>query len=157
MSLSERDTGTPAVIRRGHISSSPVVPSGNGSRPTITKCNDLQPNATVLDVEAVEPLRAEAIRYFLEGARIKAVAAAVGVDRTTLWRWSRTPAWRAAMERERQLIGSAIQVQLQALALDSTYVVDAALRSKDKALAFRAAVLVLKGTGALSGYAEPGS
>ena len=151
MSVSERDTGTPAVIRRGHISSSPVVPSGNGSRPTITQCNDLQPNATVLDVEAVEPIQATAIRYLLEGARLTSVAATVGVDRTTLWRWSQTPEWQAAVKRERQLIGTAIRAQLQALALESVYVVDAALRSKDKALALKAALVVLKGVGAFEG------
>ena len=135
----------------------PTVAAANGSRPTIPQRNDLQPNATVLEVEAVEPIQATAIRYLLDGGRLGAVASTIGVDRVTLWRWSRTPEWRAALSRERQLLRTAIRAQLQALALESVYVVDAALRSGDKTLALRAALAVLKGTGALVGHAEPGS
>jgi hypothetical protein len=130
-----------------------VSPPGNGSRPTIPQCNDLQPNATVLDVEAVEPIQATAIRYLLEGARLSTVASTVGVSRVTLWRWSRTPAWQDAMAQERQLIGTAIQSQLQALSMEAVHVVDAILRGPDKRLALRAALAVLAGTGALPGHA----
>ena len=145
---------TPAVTpqRNGGVS-----PSANGSRPTIPQRNDLQPNATDLEVQTIEPIQATAIRYLLDRGRLGAVASAIGVDRVTLWRWSRTPQWRAALSRERQLLQTAIRAQLQALALESVYVVDAALRSGDKALALRAALAVLKGTGALVGRAEPGS
>ena len=135
----------------------PAVQPANGSGPTIPHGNDLQQNATDLEVEAVEPIRASAIRYLLQGGRLSAVAATVGVDRTTLWRWSRTPQWRAALSRERQLLQTAIRAQLQALALESVYVVDSALRSQDKALSLKAALAVLRGTGALPGYAESGS
>ena len=132
----------------------PAVPPANGDRPTIPQCNDSQPNATVLEVPTAEPIRATAIRYLLEGGRLSAVAATVGVDRTTLWRWSRTPEWQAAITRERELLHTAVRAQLRALALESVYIVDAALRSEDKALALRAALAVLKGTGALPGHAE---
>ncbi len=134
-----------------------VSPSANGSRPTTPQRNDSQPNATVLEVETIGPIQATAIRYLLEGGRLSAVAATVGVDRTTLWRWSRSPGWQAALSRERQLLQTAIRAQLQALALESVYVVDAALRSQDKALALKAALALLKGTGALPGYAQSGS
>ncbi len=121
----------------------PAVPPQNGARPTIRRCNDMQRDATDLEVEAVEPTQATAIRYLLEGGRLSAVAATVGVDRTTLWRWSRTPEWQAAMRRERELLHTVIRAQLQALALESVYVVDAALRSQDKALALKAAFFLL--------------
>ena len=135
----------------------PGMMPANGSRPTIPPCNDMQRDATDLEVEAVEPIQASAIRFLLGGGRLSAVAATVGVDRTTLWRWSRSPGWQAALSRERQLLQTAIRAQLQALALESVYVVDAALRSGDKTLALKAALAVLRGTGALPGYAEPGS
>ena len=154
MTLSERDAGTHLVIRRGD---NPPVPPDNGARSSNPRCNDLQPSVTDLEIEAVEPIQATAIRYLLDGGRLGAVASAIGVDRVTLWRWSRTPQWRAALSRERQLLQTAIRAQLQALALESVYVVDAALRGEDKALALRAALALLKGTGALPGYAESGS
>ena len=135
----------------------PAVTPQNGARPTIRRCNDMQRDATDLEVEAVEPIQASAIRFLLGGGRLSAVAATVGVDRTTLWRWSRSPGWQAALSRERQLLQTAIRAQLQALALESVYVVDAALRSGDKTRALKAALAVLRGTGALPGYAEPGS
>ena len=161
MTLSERDAGTPAVILRGDDAPTPALGivhrrNGGGHLQALER-NEMQHSATDLEPQEIEPVQAEAIRYLLEGGRLSAVASAIGVDRVTLWRWSRTPQWRAALSRERQLLQTAIRAQLQALALESVYVVDAALRSGDKALALRAALAVLKGTGALVGRAEPGS
>lgn len=161
MSVSRRDTGTSQVIRRGDDSPTPALGivhrrNGGGHFQALER-NEMQHSATDLEPQEIEPVQAEAIRYLLEGARLTAVAATVGVNRTTLWRWSRTPEWQAAIKRERQLIGTAIQSQLQALSMEAVHVVDAILRGSDKRLALRAALAVLAGTGALPGHAEPDS
>ena len=159
MSVSKRDIGTSQVIRRGDDSPTQGIVNrrNGGGHLRALERNEMQHSATDLEPQQIEPVQAEAIRYLLEGGRLSAVASTLGVSRVTLWRWSRTPQWRAALSRERELLETAIRAQLQALALESVYVVDAALRSQDKALALRAALAVLRGTGALPGHAEPGS
>lgn len=159
MSVSKRDTGTSQVIRRGDDSPTQGIVSrrNGGGHLRALERNEMQHSATDLEPQQIEPVQAEAIRYLLEGGRLSAVASTVGVSRVTLWRWSKTPEWQDAMTQERQLLETAIRAQLQALALESVYVVDAALRSQDKALALKAALAVLRGTGALPGHAEPGS
>ena len=123
----------------------------NGSRPTGSECNDLQPDETDLEGQDLAPLKADAIRYVLEGARLSAVASSVGVSRTTLWRWSRTPEWQAAITRERELLRTVVRAQLQTLAMEAVQALDSAIRGKDRRLALRAALAVLQGIGALPG------
>ena len=121
------------------------------SRPISLDRNALQPDETRPEMQNLEPVQSAALRYFLEGGRLGAVAAAVGVDRTTLWRWLRTPEWRMAVAQERQLLQTAIRAQLLALAAEATQVLDSTLRGPDKRLALRAALAVLQGVGALPG------
>ena len=125
--------------------------SANGSNSISPQCNDLQQDETDLERQELAPPKADAIRYVLEGARISAVASSVGVSRTTLWRWSRTPEWQAAISQERELLRTVVRAQLQTLAAEAIHVVDSALRSHDKRLALRAALAVLRGVGTLPG------
>ncbi len=65
-----------------------------------------QPNATV----ELTPAQESAVVALCAGATVADVLAETGVNRTTLWRWRSTPAWRA---REAQL---RIEVSVSVLA-----------------------------------------
>jgi hypothetical protein len=127
----------------------------NDSGPTGSECNDLQQDETDLEGQDLAPLQADAIRYLLEGARLSSVASSLGISRSTLWRWTKTPEWRAAISRERELLRTVVRAQLETLAAESIHVLDSALRGKDKRLALRAALAMLQGIGALPGRDSP--
>lgn len=80
--------------------------------------SDAQPDATELTVEQVQYLEWVATPKVLRKPKtVAAFATSIGVDRTTLWRWSIIPAFRKELSRAaRSLLHSELPAIYDALA-----------------------------------------
>ncbi|MCP4448758.1 MAG: hypothetical protein GY811_26005 [Myxococcales bacterium] len=89
------------------------------------------------------------------GTSVSKAAEEIGVDRSTVHRWLRDDwGFKAAVNGARLELHRAVELRLAQVASGATEVVANAIESGD----VRAALAVLKGTGALSGrLEEPGS
>ena len=85
------------------------------------------------------------------GATDTAAAQAAGVTRQTVWEWRQSPAFQAALNRERAALRQAWQDEAQALNAEALAVMRAALGGEDASMRFRAACFVLAKSGLLNG------
>lgn len=105
----------------------------------------MRQNAT--DEFELSPSQWAAIEHLLTGATVTEAAEAVGVDRTTVHRWRKEPAFQAAYNRGISELRDAAQARIYRLAEKAARTVEVALDADN----VTAAIAVLKGTGYLSG------
>jgi hypothetical protein len=92
-----------------------------------------------------------AITSLLAGQSATEAAAAAGVNRSTLWRWTKDPMFEAALNRRKREIFEQAHSRLAQIAQDALGIIQAAVAGGDAPTA----LAVLKGVGLLTGQHPP--
>ena len=111
----------------------------------------MQQNATQGESEQINlpPQQTRALAALLGGATITAVAAAAGVDRTTIHRWLRDdPGFQAAYNAVKRDLRREVEASIERVVIQAMETVCAAIEEGD----VRAALAIVRGAGVLGGY-----
>jgi hypothetical protein len=85
-----------------------------------------------------------AIELLLRGLSDQAVASQLGVDRGTVFRWRRAPAFQQELNRQRQAIWEQSATEIQSMISPALAILRAQLTGTDPDAAFRAASVLLR-------------
>jgi transposase-like protein len=124
--------------------SRPARSGPNGSSPRgLEPAKGAQPNATGLTAQ-----QERALSLLAGGERVAAVAKAVGVDRATLWRWAKLPAFRRQLLELRLIAKRDVEAAMRRNVLLATRVLGKILRDSRAAARDRiSAARVVLGAG----------
>ena len=133
--------------------STPSAEPDRGATPPLqqdaTPCNNISAQQQViarylLARNALTERQRNAAELLLQGLSDQEVAAQVGVDRTTIFRWRKTVAFARELDRQRKLRSERAAHQIQAMAVSALGILQRELASDDPKDRMRAVSMLLR-------------
>lgn len=114
-----------------------------------TRCNNIFSQNRALEAylrrrNDLQERQKNAIDLLLQGRSDQEVAAQIGVDRTTIFRWRKTVAFQRELDRQRRLMWDQSANQLQSMVQPALEILHRQLVSDDPKSAMRAASVLLR-------------